>query len=153
MINGVLGGNSNGARIGANGQLAEFQRNNPLLFKGNHEPKGAQKWMKEIERIFRVIDCAENLKVMYGTHMLFEEADDWWIATKTKLDTDGIAITWAVFKRGFLRKNFPEDVRGRKEIEFMELKQDNMIVPEYAAKFVELAKYYTPYNNDEAGEF
>ncbi|XP_058757167.1 uncharacterized protein LOC131630406 [Vicia villosa] len=96
-------------------------------------------WLKEIERIFRVIDCAENLKVRYGTHMLSEEVDDWWIATKTELDTDEIEITWVVFKR--------------KEIEFMELKQDNMTVPGYAANFVELAKYYTPYINDEAGEF
>ncbi|XP_058765146.1 uncharacterized protein LOC131638594 [Vicia villosa] len=85
--------------------------------------------------------------------MLFEEADDWLIATKTELDTDGISITWVVFKRELLRKYFPEDVQGRKEIEFMELKQCNMTVPKYASKFVELAKYYTHYNNDEAGEF
>ncbi|XP_058765522.1 uncharacterized protein LOC131639016 [Vicia villosa] len=98
----------------------------------------------------RVIDCAEDLKVGYGTHVLSEEADDWWVTTRAKLDADGIAITWAIFKREFLRKYFPEDVRGRNEIEFLELRQDNMTVPEYAAKFVELAKYYTPYNNDEA---
>src|SRR3954465_13815665 len=28
-----------------------------------------------------------------------------------------------------------------------------MTVPEYTSKFVELAKYYVPYNNDEASEF
>ncbi|XP_058760653.1 uncharacterized protein LOC131634003 [Vicia villosa] len=107
MIASMLGGNANGAGISANRQLAEFQRNNSLLIKGTHDPEGAQKWLKEIDRIFRVIDCAKNLK----------------------------------------------DVRGRKEIEFMELKQGNMTVLEYASKFVELAKYYTHYNNDEAGEF
>ena len=41
---------------------------------------------------------------------------------------------------------------GRKEIEFMELKQGNMTVSEYASKFTELAKYYAHYNNDEEGE-
>ncbi|XP_058741936.1 uncharacterized protein LOC131614358 [Vicia villosa] len=150
MIAGELGENANGAGIGADRQLGRFQRNDPPLFKGTHDPEGAQKWLKEIERIFIVIDCAENLKVRYDTHMLSEEADDWLIATKTELDTDGITITWAVFKKEFMRKYFPEDVRGRKEIKFLELKQDNMTVPEYVAKFVELAKYYTPYNNDEA---
>ncbi|XP_058788349.1 uncharacterized protein LOC131662545 [Vicia villosa] len=153
MIAGVLGGNANGAGISANRQLAEFERNSPPLFKGTHDPEGAQKWLKEIERIFIVIDCVNNLKVRYGTHVLSEEDDDWWISTKTKLDTDGISITWVVLKWDFLRKYFPEDVRGRREIEFLELKQDNMTVPEYAAKFVELAKYYTLYNNDEVGEF
>ncbi|XP_058733297.1 uncharacterized protein LOC131604898 [Vicia villosa] len=88
MIVGVLEGNPNGAGIGANRQLRYFQRNNPPLFKGTHNPDGAQKWLKEIEWIFRVIDYTENLKVRY----------------------------------------------------------------EYASKFMELVKYYTHYNNDEASE-
>src|SRR3954470_4596918 len=115
MIAGVLGGNAVGAGIGAERQLGNFQRNNPPLFKGTHDPEGAQKWLKEIERIFRVIDYAKNLKVRYGTHMLSEEADDWWLVTRAVLDTDGIEITWTIFKREFLRRYFPEDVRGRKE--------------------------------------
>ncbi|XP_058741733.1 uncharacterized protein LOC131614123 [Vicia villosa] len=66
MIAGVLGGKPNGDGIGADRQLGNFQRNNPPLFKGTHDPKGAQKWLKEIERIFRVIDYAEDLKVRKG---------------------------------------------------------------------------------------
>src|ERR1043165_2134660 len=85
MLAGVLGGNQQGAGICADRQLGNFQRNNPPLFKGTHNPEGAQKWLKEIERIFRVIDCAEELKVRYGTHMLAEEADDWWVATSHQL--------------------------------------------------------------------
>src|SRR3954464_3967384 len=153
MIAGVLGGNANGAGIGVDRKLNSFQRNNPPLFKGTHDPEGAQKWIKEIERIFRVIDCAENLKVRYGTHMLSKEADDCWMTTRTELEADGVAISWAVFKREFLRRYFPEDVRGRKEIEFQELVQGSMTVPEYASKFVELAKYYVHNNDDEASEF
>ncbi|XP_058741280.1 uncharacterized protein LOC131613648 [Vicia villosa] len=65
--------------------LETFQRNHPPTFKGQHDPDGAQIWLKE-------------------------------------------------------------DVRGRKEIEFLELKQWNSTVTEYASKFVELAKYYPHYN-------
>src|SRR3954462_7029403 len=90
MIAGVLGGGTVGAEIGADRQLGNFQRNNPPLFKGTHDPEGAQKWLKEIERIFRVID--------------------WWLATRAELDAGGITITWAIFKREFLRRYFPEDV-------------------------------------------
>src|SRR4051812_7148504 len=89
MIAGVLGGNANGARIGADRQLNNFQRNNPPLFKGTHDPNGAQKWLREIERIFQVIDCAENMKVRYVTHMLSKEVDDWWVTTRAELDSDG----------------------------------------------------------------
>jgi len=53
-----------------------------------------------------------------------------------------------VFRRDFLDIYFPEDVRGKKEIEFLELKQGDMSVTEYAAKFLELAKFYPHYTPD-----
>jgi len=34
-------------------------------------------WLKEIERVFIVMQCMEVQKVRFGTHMLVEEADDW----------------------------------------------------------------------------
>lgn len=47
----------------------------------------------------------------------------------------------------FWGKNyFPEDVRIKKEIEFLELKHGNMIVVEYAARFKELVKFCPQYN-------
>src|ERR1044072_3524438 len=148
LLAGVLGGNQKGAVLGAESTFGNFKRNTLPLVKGTHDPEVAQKWLKEIERIFRVIDCAEGLKVRYGTHMLAEEADDWWVATRTEMEEDGIALTWAVFRRAFLRRYFPEDIRGKKEIEFLELKQGNKTVSEYASKFAELAKYYAHYPND-----
>ncbi|XP_050916551.1 uncharacterized protein LOC127131680 [Lathyrus oleraceus] len=91
--------------------LRKFQRNNPPTFKGRYDPDGAHTWLREIERIFRLMDCSKAQKMRFGTHM------------------------------EFLRKYFPEDVRGKKEIEFLELKQGNLSVIEYAARFVELAKF------------
>ncbi|XP_058782929.1 uncharacterized protein LOC131657562 [Vicia villosa] len=132
--------------------LATFQRENPSVFKGKHDPDGALEWLKEIERIFRVMDCTQAQKVWYGTHMLAVEADDWWLETRQRLEVAGEEITWIVFRREFLRKYYPEDVRGKKEIEFLELKQGNMSVTEYAAKFTELAKFY-PYYERAGAEF
>ncbi|XP_057426245.1 uncharacterized protein LOC130719650 [Lotus japonicus] len=132
--------------------LATFQRENPPVFKGKHDPDGALEWLKEIERIFRVMDCTPAQKVRYVTHMLAVEADDWWLEMRDKLEAAGEGITWDVFRREFLRKYYPEDVWGKKEIEFLELKQGNRSVTEYAAKFVELAKFY-PHFNGEGAEF
>ncbi|XP_058721729.1 uncharacterized protein LOC131593298 [Vicia villosa] len=132
--------------------LATFQRENPPVFKGKHDPDSALEWLKEIERIFRVMDCTQAQKVRYGTHMLAVEADDWWLETRQRLEVAGEEITWDVFRREFLRKYYPEDVRGKKEIEFLELKQGNMAVTEYAAKFTELAKFY-PYYDGAGAEF
>lgn len=81
------------------------------------------------------MNCFEEKKVRFGTHMLAGEVDDWWVSARSVLDDSGEEITWAVFSRKFLRKCFPEDVRAKKEIEFLELKQGNLSVIEYAAKF------------------
>lgn len=82
--------------------------------------------------------------------MLADEADDWWVGIRPILEVGEEVITWAVFKREFLNRYFSEDVRGKKEIEFLELKQGDMSVTEYAAKFVELAKLYPHYSADTA---
>jgi len=90
------------ANAGANAEvrmLETFLRNHPPTFKGRYDPDGAQTWLKEIERVFRVMQCTEVQKVCFGTHMLAEEADDWWISLLPILEKDGAEVTWVVLMR------------------------------------------------------
>ena len=140
---------------GANGEvmmLETFLRNHPPTFKGRYDPDGAQMWLKEVERTFRVMQCSEVQMVCFGTHMLAEEANDWWVSTQPILENVGGVVTWVVFRRDFMNRYFLEDVRGKKEIEFLEMKQGDISVTEYAAKFVELTKFY-PHYTPETAEF
>ncbi|XP_058762909.1 uncharacterized protein LOC131636300 [Vicia villosa] len=82
--------------------------------------------------------------------MLEGEVEDWWDNSRQRMEAAGTAITWVVFWAEFLEKNFPEDARSKREIEFLELKQGNMTVDEYAARFEELVKYCSHYNTNEA---
>ncbi|XP_058741409.1 uncharacterized protein LOC131613785 [Vicia villosa] len=43
-----------------------------------------------IEKIFRVMNCTDALKVQFGTHMLEKEAEDWWNNTLQRFEEDGI---------------------------------------------------------------
>ena len=58
----VVGQQANaGAGAGANDgvrMLETFLRNHPPTFKGRYDPDGAQTWLKEVERIFRVMQCS-----------------------------------------------------------------------------------------------
>jgi len=132
--------------------LETFLRNHHPTFKGRYDPDRAQTRLKEVESIFWVMQCSEAQMVLFGTHMLAEEAYDWWVNVLPILENGGGVVTWAVFRREFLNRYFPKDVRGKKEIEFLELKQGDMSVTEYAAKFVELAKFY-PHYIVETAEF
>ncbi|XP_050920245.1 uncharacterized protein LOC127137869 [Lathyrus oleraceus] len=96
------------------------------------------------------MNYSDAQKVQFGTHMLEKEAEDWWRNTIQRFDEDGIEVTWALFRDAFLEKFFPEDVRGKKEIKFLELKQGNGTVAEYAAKFEELIKFCPHYNTANA---
>ncbi|XP_058741056.1 uncharacterized protein LOC131613399 [Vicia villosa] len=93
-----------------------------------------------------------DLKFRYGTHMLAIEVDDWWLETRQRLENAGKEITWVVFHREFMRKYYPEDVQGKKEIEFLELKQGKKSVTEYVVESVELAKFY-PHYSEATTEF
>jgi len=43
--------------------LETFLRNHPPTFKGRYDPDGAQTGLKEIERVFRVMQCEDAQKV------------------------------------------------------------------------------------------
>ena len=55
--------------------LRKFHRNNPPIFKGRYDPKGAQAWLEEI-KMFRVMAYTEVQKVEFSTYMLSEDVED-----------------------------------------------------------------------------
>jgi len=128
--------------------LDRFMRNKPPTFKGRFDLEGALTWKESMERIFRVMVTYDDQKVRLVTHMLVEEAEYWWTSTKRRIESSGDVITWVRFKNEFLKKYFPEDLRNKKEAEFLNLKQGNLYVAEYAAKYEELLRF-CPYINAE----
>ena len=54
-------------------------------------------------------------------------------------------MTWTEFHELFIKKYFPATTRHAKTREFLELKQGSMIVMEYVAKFIELARFAEDY--------
>ncbi|KAL2334875.1 hypothetical protein Fmac_016088 [Flemingia macrophylla] len=114
--------------------LIEFRRNKPTQFNGEYGPEKAELWIREIEKIFYAMNCTDKQKITYSVFMLVGEAENWWDNTKRLLEGQGVMITWDIFRTKFLEKYFPNDVRREKEIEFMQLKQGNMTVGQYAAK-------------------
>ena len=116
------------------------------------DPEGVEAWLKEIEKIFWVTECPDQQKVLFATHMLANEAEYWWEDTRPHLEgVGGVVVPWGTFRQTFLEKYFPEDVKNRKEMEFLELKQGSMMVAEYAVKFENLVRYF-PHYQGEAGE-
>ena len=98
-----------------------------------------------------MLACTEEQKVAFATYILEADAEFWWVGTKRLLEGAQTHITWDVFKMHFYEKYLPASVRNAKELEFMSLGQGSMNVDEYTAKFEELYKVSTIYqeNPDE----
>ncbi|XP_028114164.1 uncharacterized protein LOC114312152 [Camellia sinensis] len=86
-------------------------------------------------------------KIALASYQLEGEADHWWSLMKNSRDTT--SMTWAQFKELFLRKYFPNTVRQERIWQFQTLKQGEMSVTQYVAKFEELARYAAQYIADE----
>ena len=81
----------------------------------------------------------EDQKTDFASYLLKGEASYWWESKKALEGEDVIA--WHRFKELFLEKHFPRYVKNQMQIKFLELKQGNMSVIEYEAKFTELARF------------
>ncbi|XP_061359911.1 uncharacterized protein LOC133303954 [Gastrolobium bilobum] len=121
--------------------LTEFRKHKPSTFRGDYNPEATMEWVKELEKIFLVMDCPNTHRVNFAIYLLIGEAEHWWTNTKRYFQSQGTEITWTIFKDTFLENYFPQSVKNRKEIDFLELKQGNMTVGEYVAKFEELCRY------------
>ncbi|XP_050894439.1 uncharacterized protein LOC127101152 [Lathyrus oleraceus] len=131
LVNQQANQNQNGEDDEFRGQQ-KFQKNNPLTFKGRYDPNAAHPWIKVIEKISRVMACTNALKMLFRPYTLYEKA-----------------VTGGRIPE-FLDKHFPADAPNPKKIEFLELKQDNMYMVDYAAKFEELSWYCPQYNGVDA---
>ncbi|GFY97645.1 hypothetical protein Acr_12g0001860 [Actinidia rufa] len=92
--------------------IKQFQKLRPPAFYGTPYPMAAESWLLGIERVFEVLPCTDEQKVIFAT-----------------------------FLEVFNEEYFPEIIRDQKVQEFLNLKQGNMIVVVYNAKFMELSRY------------
>ncbi|RDY08977.1 hypothetical protein CR513_06731, partial [Mucuna pruriens] len=133
--------------------LARFQRNNPPMFRGGYDPDGAVDWIFEVEKIFQAMECPLVQKVTLAAFMLSGDAGFWWQSTLQRMIAEGTQVNWDNFKRLFLEKYFPHDIRNKKQVEFLELKQGDDTVADYVSKFEALVRFCPTYEgvvNEEA---
>ncbi|XP_057733984.1 uncharacterized protein LOC130949216 [Arachis stenosperma] len=66
---------------------------------------------------------SEEQWVEFGTYQLQGEAQHWWQGMRRILQSDGVIISWKLFRTEFYKKYFPSSVRNAKELELLQLKQ------------------------------
>ncbi|XP_028069699.1 uncharacterized protein LOC114272237 [Camellia sinensis] len=124
--------------------FSEFRKQRPLKFAGVQDPKVAENWLWQIEKMLDTMGITEaSDRIALAIFKLDDEADHWWELIKNTRDI--ASLSWNQFRELFQNKYFPNTICRERVKEFQNLEQGNMTVTQYAAKFEELARYATRY--------
>ncbi|GFS39319.1 hypothetical protein Acr_00g0062280 [Actinidia rufa] len=116
--------------------IKQFQQLKPPTFSGTPDPMVAESWLLGIERVFEVLPCTDEQKVVFATFMFEGAALIWW---QLKKPLEPLWL-WPRFLEVFNEEYFPRwsEIRRSRVLEF---KAREMIVVVYNAKFMELSRY------------
>ncbi|XP_058001053.1 LRR receptor kinase BAK1 isoform X2 [Hevea brasiliensis] len=109
-------------------------------FKGTVDPLEAEQWLEQMERVFRKLQCAEELKFEYSVSLLQGDAYEWWKTIPHSL-VEPPVLTWSDFLREFRQKWVPDAYVDMKLQEFLSLKQGDRTIAEYERDFSRLSHY------------
>jgi len=101
--------------------MEDFMRHKPAKFTGKATPEEADAWLRECEKISRVIECTETQKLTFATFLLVTDSEYWWIGMQQQMQTREEEVTWVNFRRRFLEKYFPDSAKHEREAEFLTL--------------------------------
>ncbi|XP_061353541.1 uncharacterized protein LOC133298287 [Gastrolobium bilobum] len=122
-------------------RLKDFRNFQPPTFEGGDNPEAVARWLQMIEHIFERMGCPEPQKADYASYQLIGDVLTWCTSARALLRAQKVDLTWAMFRRVFLDKYFPKAMRRMKHTELLALRQNNMTVNEYIAKFEQLMEY------------
>ncbi|XP_048132209.1 uncharacterized protein LOC125314295 [Rhodamnia argentea] len=80
-------------------------------------------------------------QVVPAVYQLEGNAGTWWRVVKDRVFPEGTVPVWDTFVEAFNNKYFSRTAREQKMAEFFRLRQNQMTVDQYEAKFSELSKY------------
>ncbi|XP_062164957.1 uncharacterized protein LOC133871539 [Alnus glutinosa] len=120
-----------------------FCAHNYPAFDGTQGYLAMESWSANILRLFEVIGCTNEQRVLYAGYKLIDEASRWWESRRELLDLEmgGAEVTWTRYKKEFNDRFFPRAQQQLRAREFQNLVQGNLTVEQYVAKFMELARF------------
>ncbi|KAG0485215.1 hypothetical protein HPP92_009294 [Vanilla planifolia] len=117
--------------------LAMKKESKALIMLKGTDPLVAERWIKQMTRIFEGMDCPEHRRVPLAILVLDDEAVDWWesrhrIKFRSRPTKE---ISWPEFVADFEMCYIPLSARERMREDLSVLVQGALTVSEYERKF------------------
>jgi len=101
--------------------VEDFLRHKSTEFTGKASPDEADAWLRKCEKIFKVMNCEDEQKLLFATYLLNEDVEYWWSGLQQQMRTREEPVSWAIFMTHFLEKYFPDIARQDMKAEFLAL--------------------------------
>ena len=111
------------------------------------DPEAAWLWLDRVNKVYGVMGCTDEQRVLFSSFLMEDRAKDWWDAVERRYPN---GISWDQFQQEFTYRFFPQSHKDSKIDEFFRLEQKNMSVSDYEKKFSELVRLVPYIQADEA---
>ena len=106
-------------------------------YDGSGDPEAAWLWLDRVNKIYGVMGCTDDQRVLFSSFLMKDRAKDWWDAVDRRYP-EGISSDQ--FQQELTDRFFPQSHKDSKIEEFFRLEQKNMSVSEYEKRFSELVR-------------
>ena len=94
-------------------------------YDGSGDPEAAWLWLDRVNKVYGVMGCTDEQRVLFSSFLMEDRAMDWWDVVDRRYP-DG--ISWDQFQQEFTDRFFPQSHKDLKIEEFFILEQKNMSV-------------------------
>ncbi|XP_055830827.1 uncharacterized protein LOC129899843 [Solanum dulcamara] len=121
-------------------RVRDFTRMYPFEFHGSKFNEDLQEFIDEVYNIVDIMGVSSEEKVELAAYKLKGIAQVWYTQWKFKRVDEG-PIGWEAFKLVFLDRFFPLEIRETKVLEFINIRQGNMVQGIMPSSSTKLSKY------------
>ena len=114
-------------------------------YDGSGDPEAAWLWLDKVNKVYGVMGCTDEQRVLFSSFLMEDRTKDWWDAVERRYPC---GITWDQFQQEFTDKFFPQSHMESKIKGFFKLEQKKMLVSKYE-KFLELVRLVPYIQADE----
>ena len=104
---------------------------NPLTFYRSMVEKDPQEFIDEVYKILLAMWLSTREKAELDTFQLMDVAQALFVQWRDNRPLRGGPLTWEIFKKAFLDRFFPREMREAKVVEFIKIRQGGISVHEY----------------------
>jgi len=73
--------------------VENFLRHKPAEFTSKASADEADAWLRKCEKIFKVMNCEDEQKLLFATYLLNEDAEYWWAGMQQQMETSGEPVS------------------------------------------------------------